>query len=258
MPPALLIVDPAMTPSCSRRRLVLTFQLSAALLLLTMAVLPPHVAARCFGVPEASEEPSREGSWSLRIQVTTANGFSTVVTLGVDPNATDGYDRAFDAVEPIFTLQPRSTNVEFTLYAYFYYPDNPETAGGSSVYPEATVGLRTSIIGFSDNMTWPLQIAYLFEEDTVINLRWDANGTRQLRGYVMELFTPAGEVLPMSGISNYSFPASPGIYDFIIRALSTDGQTGFEGQPIVASVTAYVFVLLLIIGLRRMRRRGRS
>ncbi len=76
------------------------------LLLLTVSGLPSHAAARCFGVPTEAEEPTQEGSWSLVFLVTSSNGFQAVATLGVDPEASEGYGTDFDAVEPLFDFFP--------------------------------------------------------------------------------------------------------------------------------------------------------
>ncbi|MFQ5837672.1 MAG: hypothetical protein ACE5HJ_02680 [Thermoplasmata archaeon] len=194
----------------------------------------------------------------MEIEVTSSNGYKASAILGVDSGATEGYDRDFDAVEPLFQFQPRGGDVELTLYAYFYYPDNPETALGSSMDPEATVGLTTSVIDPKDNMTWPLQVAYLLEEDAVISLTWEPNVTRQLGGYSIELFTPFGEVLPMAKISNYSFAASRGVYDFTVRALAETEERGAEQQIIGGVITAYALVVAIILGLRRLRKGRRS
>ncbi len=226
------------------------------LLLITLA-LPPHVAARCFGVPQGTEEPSEEGEWSLTIEVASSNGFMTSATLGVDPAATEGYDREFDAIEPLFLFVPRGGDVELTLYAYFYYPDNQETAVGSSINPEATVGLTTSVIDPQANMTWPLQVVYLFREDVFINMSWDANRTRQLGGYSVELLTPLDEIVPMAEVSSYSFLASTGTYDFTISAISETGGPAPERLLIGGVITAYALAMAIILLLRRARKSRR-
>ncbi len=227
--------------------------MSVCLLLLITLVLPPYVAARCFGVPQTTEEPSEEGEWSLTIEVTSANGYSASATLGVDLEATEGYDREFDAIEPLFLFVPRGGETELTLYAYFYYPDNPETAVGIVIDPAVTVGLTTSVIDPQANMTWPLQVIYLLREDILINLGWDENRTRQLGGYLVELLTPFGEILPMAEVSSYSFFASTGAYDFAIRAISETEGPAPERLLIGGIITAYALAVAVILLLRRAR-----
>lgn len=224
------------------------------LLLITIAV-PAHAVARCFGVPEA-EEAGEEASWSMAIEVTSSNGFVDSATLGADPGATDGYDYQFDVVEPLFQFTPLAA-VELTLYAYFYYPNNPQTAEGSVADPESTVGLTTSVIASKDNLTWPLQVSYHFDEDILIRMSWDPNDTRQLEGHTVDLFTPFGEVLSMGEVSNYSFSAGPGLYDFTIRALAQSELFSSEQLLIVAAVSGYVVAISLLLLLRRARK-GRS
>lgn len=225
------------------------------LLLITLA-LPAHAVARCFGAPEA-EEVGEEASWSMVIEVTSSNGLVDSATLGVDPGATDGYDYEFDVVEPLYLFVPLDPEPELTLYAYFHYPDNPQTSVGSSDNPEATAGLTTSVIGPMENMTWPLQVAYNPNEDVFIRMSWDLNRTRQLGGYSVELFTPFGEVLSMAEVPNYSFSAGPDVYDFVIRALAKSNVSSSEQLLIVGAISAYVGAVAILLLLRRLRK-GRS
>ena len=226
--------------------------LSVYLLLLITLAVPAHAVARCFGVPEA-EEAGAQASWSMAMEVTSSNGFVDSATLGVDPDATDGYDYQFDVVEPLFRFTPLAA-VELTLYAYFYYPDNPQTAEGSVADPESTVGLTTSVIASEDNLTWPLQVSYHFNEDIFIKMSWDPDDTRQLEGYAVDLFTPFGEVLSMGEVSNYSFSASPDLYDFTIRALAQSEVSSSEQLLIVAAVSGYAVAVSLLLLLRRVKK----
>lgn len=238
-------------PRTSRLRV----PLFALLGLLTLtSLLPAHVAGRCFGF--SGEATSTEASaWSLTILVSSANGFLRTATFGIHPNATDGYDEAFDAWEPLFNFEPNVEENELTMFAFFYYPENAEP--GRNEFP-VTVGLRRSIIPPSSEMVFPLDIFYLVNEDTNITLEWDPAVAGALAGYDVEMHTPSGEFFSMTDASSYTFHASPDRYSFSIDIHGEAEDAGQDVPLIIGVASAYAIVIAIIFGLRQARIRRRQ
>jgi hypothetical protein len=216
--------------------------------LLSIILLTGGADARCFGVPEETEE---EPSWSLGLRVESSHGLWNLAYLGIDSRATAGFDPDFDAVEPIFErgLDPQRDTLG--LFLYFFYPENRDSAQGVS-NPDATVALTRSVVPPCNRVTWPLRVAYFFPGETVLTLFWSPQAVRD-SGFEMDLILPSGERVSMTSASTYSFLATPGFYDFLIEAVEMPSP---PLDPLMAvGLTAYAAVVGVILWLRRLRKR---
>lgn len=232
------------------RRLCRSLLFSSGLLLLVLA-LPSHAAARCFGVPEGLQSDSA-GSWFLKMNVTTANGFQGSVSLGFHPNATDGFDRAYDQFARPFDL---SGGEGSKLAVYFYYPNGEAGPGGSSETGPTSERLRISTVQPRTDMSWPLQVFYFFGGDTVIQIQWNSSEASDLEGYEIDLHLPSGGTLSMAASSTYSFQAAPGFHNFLIDAHGASEQASSDALLLVGTLAVYGAVVAIIFVLRRARRR---
>jgi len=132
-------------------------------------------------------------SWDASITASFASG-SDDAFFGVRPDATDGFDVAYDSPEP--PAPPAKPYVQ----AYFYYEANPED------YTE----LDKSIIGPSSTLVWDnLEIHYAASSgSTTMTLSWDISDIPT--SYSVCLYE-AGEsgslVADMRAVSSYSYTA---------------------------------------------------
>lgn len=232
---------------------------AVGLFILVLTLLPGLAVARCFGVPEGLKDAPGEDTWFLRLEVESATGFRELVTLGFHPNATDGFDRGYDQFAQPFDF--RAGGEEFELIAYFSYPENDPAPGGIPENEPSSSRLRISTVEPNVDMAWPLNVAYLFDQDTEIEIRWNASEARDLEGFAVSLHTPFGEWIDMTEESGYSFNASLRIYQFIVDAHGEPGSLGDSDTlasdtiVLVGSLSAYGVVIAIVLGLRWMRKR---
>ncbi|MEE9173431.1 MAG: hypothetical protein V3U30_00475 [Thermoplasmata archaeon] len=235
----------------SRLRAPPFWVLPFVLIALGLLALSGHAAARCFGVPETTEE---EPAWALGLRVESAHGLWDLAYLGVDSRATDGFDPDFDVIEAIFErgLDPQADTI--ALFVYFFYPENPEAAKGTD-NPTATVALTRSVVPPRDTVTWPLRVAYSFPGEMVLTLFWSPEAVRQ-SDFVIDLVTPFDGAVSMADAATYSFEATPGFYDFTLqaRAKSSLGPPG-ESVLLAGVLAASAVTVGAILWLRRAGRR---
>ncbi len=230
--------------------------MGVGLFLLVLTILPGHAIARCFGVPEGLGAEPGANAWFLSLDIETGTGFQERVTLGFHENATDGFDGRYDQLAQPFDF--RAGGEEFGLVAYFTYPENDP---GSFENDPSTSRLRISTIQPRLDMAWPLRIAYLFDQDTQIELRWNTSEARDLEGFEVSLHVPFGPWIDLGEESSFTFNASLGIHWFSIDAHGEPGSLPAEETPVgdtlvlVASFAAYGAVIAIVLGLRWMKRR---
>lgn len=227
-------------------RLLPLFVLVAA----SLIALPAPAAARCFGEPPSAPEAP---SWYMGLRVESPHGLWDLAYPGVDARATDGFDADFDAVQSLFEggLEPQNT---VALFVYFYYPENPRASSGVE-NPEATAALTQSIIPLRATMSWPLRVAYFFPGETVLTVFWSPDVVNR-SGFAMDLFTPFGERVGLANASMYSFPATPGFYDFTIRALAPESPaTTGDFVVLIGLLAGYAFAVAAFLWFRYARRR---
>ncbi len=233
--------------------------MALGLFLLVLTILPGHAIARCFGVPEglAADEPG-VNAWFMTLQVETGTGFQDSVTFGFHENATDGFERRYDNFARPFDFRARG---EFRLVAFFFYPENDPNPGGIPENEPSPSRLRISTISPRLDMAWPLRIAYLINEDTQIEIRWNTSEARDLEGFEVTLRVPSGPLIDMEEESSYRFNTSLSIHSFFLDAHGEPGSLPEEETPVgdtlvlVASFAAYGAVIAIVLGLRWMKRR---
>lgn len=237
----------------------LTPFMAVGLFVLVLTILPGHAIARCFGVPEGLGDEPGVKAWFMRLDIETGTGFKEQLTLGFHENATDGFDRRYDQFAQPFDF--RAGGEEFRLTAYFSYPENDPESGGLIENEPSPSRLRISTIQPRLDMSWPLRIAYLFDEDTQIEIRWNTSEAR-LDGFDVNLHVPLGPWISMTEASSYTFNASLGIHPFLVDAHGEPGSLPAEETPvgdtlvIVGSFAAYGAVVAIILALRWVRKRG--
>ena len=232
--------------------------IALGLFFLALTILPGHAIARCFGVPEGLGEPG-VNAWFMSLEIETGTGFQEQVTFGFHEDATDGFDRAYDQFAQPFDFRPGGE--EFGLVAYFSYPENDPEPGGAIENQPSPSRLRISTVSPRLNMAWPLQVAYLFDEDTQIEMRWNTSEAADLEGFEVSLHVPLGPWIDLGENSSFTFNASLGIHPFFIDAHGEPGSLPEEETPVgdtlvlVASFAAYGAVIAIVLGLRWMKRR---
>ena len=234
--------------------------IALGLFFLLLTLLPGHAIARCFGVPEGLGEEPGVNAWFMRLQISTANGFEEQVTFGFHENATDGFDRGYDQFAQPFDFRPGGQ--EFGLVVYFSYPENDPESGGIPENQPSPSRLRISTISPRLDMAWPLRVAYLFDEDTQIEIRWNASEARDLEGFDVNLHVPLAPTISLAEENRtHRFNASIGIHSFLVDAHGTPGSLPAEDTPagdtlvLVGSFAAYGAVIVIILGLRWLRKR---
>ncbi|MFQ5918617.1 MAG: hypothetical protein ACE5I4_01060 [Thermoplasmata archaeon] len=241
------------------RSLLRTSVFVGGITLLVVSILPPHVAGRCFGVPEGLGEDGVD-SWYLQLDVRSDSGFEDFAILGFHPLATPGFDRSYDQFEIPFDFSPGSGL--FELFAYFHYPENNGEFLGFPEDSPTPQRLAISTIQPRTEMVWPLQIAYLADSDTAIEISWNRSEVADLEEFDVGFHTPFAEWLNMTQVSSYTFNASLGIYNFVVDAHGgPDALAGAETPEtdvlvLVASFGAYAAAIGLILALRWMRKRA--
>lgn len=233
--------------------------IAAGLFFLVLTILPGHAIARCFGVPEGLGDEPGVNAWFMRLRIEAETGFEEQVTFGFHPNATDGFDRGYDQFAQPFDFRPGGE--EFGMVTYFSYPENDPESGGIPENEPSPSRLRISTVQPRLDMAWPLRIAYLFAQDTRIEIRWNTSEALDLEGFEVNLHTPSGEWLPLGVESSYAFNASLGIHPFLVDAHGTPGSLPEVETPaadnlvLVGSFAAYGAVIAIILGLRWIRKR---
>ena len=140
-------------------------------------------------------------AWKIDLSITSESGPSDVATFGIDQNATDGFDAAFDDFQA--PIPPTGHYVR----AYFYYPDNPELMRT----------LTTSYIKSRDSLSWPLQIEYAGSSPADIAIAWSPT---DIPNYIILLHAQDKD-MALSEDTSYTFTAESQIYEFNITAMHT-------------------------------------
>lgn len=233
--------------------------MALGLLFLILTILPGHAIARCFGVPEDLGAEPGVNAWFMRLEIEAGTGFQEQVTFGFHENATDGFDRGYDQFAQPFDFRPGGE--EFGLVAYFSYPENDPGSAGIPENEPSPSRLRISTVAPRLEMAWPLRVAYLLDQDTQIEMRWNTSEARDLEGFDVSLHVPTGPWIDLEEETSYTFNASIGIHPFFVDAHGEPGSLPEEETPVgdtlvlVGSFAAYGAVIVIILGLRWMKRR---
>jgi hypothetical protein len=144
--------------------------------------------------------------WSVELAVTCGVGID-VAEFGVAPGATDGFDAAYDQPEP-------PPPVGDYQQAYFYYP----------ALPSFLQKLSTSYIAPDTVLSWPLQMAYSGAASDVM-IEWSQTDIGNAPAEYEFFFVADGQPVNMRTVPSHTFPASTGVYDFEVMALSNQAPT---------------------------------
>ncbi len=135
-------------------------------------------------------------AWDALITATFENGIDDAI-FGVRPDATAGFDSAYDLPEPPPPVEPPY------VQAYFRYPGNaplPTSLYRSCIPPE-------------NIMEWPLRVSYHNGADN-ITLSWNLKNVPA--NYAVLLYRGEDLVADMRAVNNYTFEATSGNHDFAI------------------------------------------
>ena len=138
--------------------------------------------------------PSPVGRWNASITATFSSGADDAI-FGVMPDATSGFDYAYDIPEPPPPVEPPY------LQTFFYY---------SGMTPDE---LHRSCLAPENLMEWPLRIEYADNIENV-TLTWSVENVPT--EYNVLLYREGDLVANMRVDDNYTFEASTGSYDFRI------------------------------------------
>jgi hypothetical protein len=130
------------------------------------------------------------GGWRVTITA-SLSGYTSTTILGVETDATDGFDTDYDQAYP--PGEPPTGVV-----SYFYYPSNPS-------YLQK---LSTSVIPESSSMTWTLRVKANGVTGTM-TLSWTAIPP-QYSGYIKDS-TGTTTLADMNAVSQYQYEADADI-----------------------------------------------
>ena len=147
-------------------------------------------------VGEPGNSQTLSYSWDARITTTFSQGSDDAI-FGVRPDATTGFDSAYDIPEPPPPVEPPY------VQSFFYYPGNPSTLRR----------LHRSCIPPEDNMEWPLRVSFSNGTNN-ITLSWNLENVPA--GYAVLLYKGEILVADMRAVDNYTFEAAISEYDFTI------------------------------------------
>ena len=138
--------------------------------------------------------------FGVKLEAASTAGGSDSAKFGAADNATDGFDPYWDRPQPPGGSPPY-------VYAYFWYPDNPE-------YFKK---LSWSYVNLTDSMTWPLRIE--LSTGANVTVEWNMTDIGNWPSeYTITLETPDGDI-DMRANSNYTYEdLSTGNHDFDINA----------------------------------------
>jgi len=141
-------------------------------------------------------------SWDV-VLTATLGIYSDLSYFGVRSDATDGFDLAYDKVDP--PLPPTG------VVSYFWYPDNPAT-------PVNLRKLSTSKIPPSTLMTWTYNVTAADTGGGTMYITWSASDIANVPvDYGVYLQCPDGSIIDMRTVTEHSFSAVDGTtYGFTI------------------------------------------
>lgn len=128
-----------------------------------------------------------DGGWRVTITA-SIDTYTSVTVLGVETDATDGFDTAYDKA---VTLPPPEG-----IYSFFYYPSNS---------PSYLQKLSTSVIPESPSMTWTLHVEPVGLSGTV-TLSW-TDIPSQYSGYIKDS-DGTTTLADMTSVSQYQYSAA--------------------------------------------------
>jgi archaellum component FlaG (FlaF/FlaG flagellin family) len=146
--------------------------------------------------------------WQIPMSISADIG-SADVAFGANSLATDGYDEDYDW--PAAPAPPEG------VYAYFYYPDNPEFQRK----------LATSIVAPADSIIWPLKVMYKTELGTElvgpeVTISWFPEDIANVPDYYLTLTLTddtGQELADMRTESFYTLQAEPNaLHSFYMKA----------------------------------------
>jgi len=189
----------------ARLSLLLAFAVVGAISLLHYVVLaaPSQTYGTRMEQRDFSGSPSAQ-SWDASVTA-TFSGVSDNVSFGARPDATSGFDVAYDLPAPPAPPEPPY------IQAYFNYPGNA---------PDPT-RLHRSCIPPENLMEWPLRIKYA-DNIKNITLTWSVGNIPSEHSVL--LYRGENLVSDMRAESNYTFNAASGDYDFRIVVGQYTGQ----------------------------------
>ncbi len=180
------------------------------------------LAPMTVGKPGNSQTQSY--SWNARITPTFPDGIDDAI-FWVRPDATTGFDIAYDILEPPPAWPPY-------VRAFFHYPEQTQAE------------LHRSCIPPGDIMEWPLRISYRDGTDN-ITLSWSIENIPA--EYFVHLLKGENLMANMRVADNYTFQTSAGDYDFTVRvykigrgveiSISPSYQSGLPGATLTYLVT---------------------
>lgn len=154
---------------------------------------------------------AEDESWKVQLEVTTSPDIgSAIVTFGVDPGATAGFDSDLDDAAP--PAPPEG------ISAYFWYPENT---------PSELRKLATSYIPPDTELVWTLKIKYIKEgpAEGDVTISWNPGEVPSAWSLLLRDKDDATTLADMKAVNSYTFHAevpedeSSETYTFVVKAL---------------------------------------
>ncbi|MFQ5908119.1 MAG: hypothetical protein ACE5JE_04735 [Thermoplasmata archaeon] len=202
--------------------------------LILLLLLSGAAHARCFGVPEDTEEV-----WAVPLYATSEFGFEDEAVFGVVRGATKLLERGLDEVEG-------AAGSDTQVRAFLFLEQLLR-------FPPAK--LNKSFIAPADDMIWVLGVEYREERPSVVTLRWLADEVRGASPQVGLRLVDGNTSVDMLATASYAFDATVGTRSFRIEATALD-ETGDTLLFIILVLAAYGGLTAIFLLLRRRGRRS--
>lgn len=203
---------------------------------LILLLLSGAAHARCFGVPEDTEE-----LWAVPLYATSELGFEDEAVFGVVRGATKLLERGLDEVEG---AAGPDTQVRVFLFLEQLLR-----------FPPAK--LNKSFIAPTNDMLWVLGVEYQEERSSEVMLRWLADEVRGASPQVGLRLVDENTSVDMLAAPSYTYNATMGTRSFRIEATALD-ETGDALFFILLVLAAYGGITAIFLFLRRRGRRSES
>ena len=126
--------------------------------------------------------------WSVDL-FASSDEYYDLSTFGVAVDATEGFDAAYDSVDP--------PSPPFGLVSYFYYSDNPSQLQK----------LSTSILSYAPTMTWDYRVVSVGVSGSV-SISWSSDEVADIPSEKgVHLVCPDSSIIDMRSTTSYSFTA---------------------------------------------------
>lgn len=216
----------------------------SVVIITTVALLPGHAAARCFGTVEPGARPEIGAGWYVNLTIIASNGTDDTARFGAAEGASDFFDRDVDireneTGEEGILLFFRVIEASF-LHAFWARAD---TAVNDVSLPESL---------------WRLTIVYHGAVAQDFRLEWDLAEVAAVPAtWTLWIEPPGRGSVDMRTLDAVTVGIEPGEHPSPIVGTHADEDPGPAGQTLASAGALYVALVVFVLLLRR-HRKGRQ